>query len=266
MRLGHKNFAHMDKVLGRCFIGTSGWSYAHWGGGRFYPKGLDRGKWLPFLAEHFDTVEVNSTFYRLPEPEVVRRWRQAVGRHFRFAVKLWRQVTHLKQLSGAGLELRQFLEAVRPLRPRHGALLVQLPPSLSRNLALLDEFLGEFGDAMGRSRWPVAVEFRHPDWIDDSVYSLLDRYGAAVVLADMPRCHVSRPNAAGFVYVRRHGPGGRYRGCYPPSAIAEDARKVRAWLAEGREVFVYFNNDLGGHALDNARQLVAEVQRCGRAE
>ena len=244
---------------GRCYIGTSGWSYAHWAKGRFYPKGLKQGEWLGFFAERFGTVELNSSFYRVPKPEFIARWRTVTGGRFRFAVKLWRRITHEKRLVECGVELSSFLEVVGELKPKRGPLLVQLPPSLRKNVRRLDEFLATLKKAAGRVRWKVAVEFRHPDWLCDEVYELLTRHRAALCLADLPRCPITEPNDAPFVYVRRHGPGGGYRGCYAPEHIAADAERIRGWLRGGKDVFVYYNNDIGGHAVDNARQLIETV-------
>ena len=244
---------------GRCYIGTSGWSYAHWAKGRFYPKGLKQGEWLRFFAERFGTVELNSSFYRVPKPEFIARWRTVTGGRFRFAVKLWRRITHEKRLVECGVELSSFLEVVGELKPKRGPLLVQLPPSLRKNVRRLDEFLATLKKATGRVRWKVAVEFRHPDWLCDEVYELLTRYRVALCLADLPRCPITEPNDAPFVYVRRHGPGGGYRGCYAPEHIAADAERIRGWLRSGKDVFVYYNNDIGGHAVDNARQLIETV-------
>ena len=244
---------------GKCYIGTSGWSYPDWAKGRFYPKGLKQGEWLPFLARHFNTVELNASFYRLPRPEYIDRWREVTGGRFRFAVKLWRRVTHEKRLDDCDAELESFLRVVNELGPKRGPLLVQLPPSLHKEIALLDEFLANVEQAAGRSRWRVAVEFRNRDWLCDEVSRLLDRHRAALCLADLPRCSVTEPNDAPFVYVRRHGPGGGYRGCYTPEHIAADAKQVGAWLAAGRDVYVYYNNDIDGHAVDNAGQLMEAI-------
>ena len=244
---------------GKCYIGTSGWSYAHWAKGRFYPKGLKQGEWLSFFARHFGTVEINSTFYRMPKPEMVSRWQQVTGSRFRFAVKLWRRITHQKRLAGCGRELGDFFEVARLLGPKRGPLLVQLPPSMRKDVARLETFLAELKKVLGRSRWKVAIEFRNTDWLCEQVYELLDGHGAALCLADMERCPITEPNDVSFVYVRRHGPGGRYRGCYAPAHIAADADHVRGWLQAGKDVFVYYNNDIGGHAVDNARQLIEAV-------
>ena len=244
---------------GKCHIGTSGWSYAHWAKGRFYPKGLKQGEWLGFFAERFGTVELNSSFYRVPKPEFIARWRTVTGGRFRFAVKLWRRITHDKRLVACGSELKDFLAVVNELGPKRGPLLVQLPPSLRKDVGRLDEFLATLKKAAGPVRWKVAVEFRNRDWLCDEVRELLTRHRAALCLADLPRCPITEPNDAPFVYVRRHGPGGGYRGCYAPEHIAADAERIRGWLRSGKDVFVYYNNDIGGHAVDNARQLIETV-------
>jgi uncharacterized protein YecE (DUF72 family) len=244
---------------GKCHIGTSGWSYAHWAKGRFYPKGMKPGEWLRFFARHFDTVEINSSFYRLPKPDFVSRWRQVTGSRFRFAVKLWRRITHLKRLADCSRQLEDFFEIAGLLGPKRGPLLVQLPPSMRKDVARLDAFLTDLKKATGRSRWKVAVEFRNTDWLCKEIYELLNRHRVALCLADMERCPITEPNDVSFVYLRRHGPGGRYRGCYGAAHIAADADRIRGWLQAGREVFVYYNNDIDGHAVDNAHQLIEMV-------
>lgn len=244
---------------GKCYIGTSGWSYAHWAKGRFYPKGLKQGEWLPFFAQRFDTVEINASFYRLPRPAMITRWRDVTGSGFRFAVKLWQQVTHRKRLVDCAGELSTFFKVVGELGPRRGPLLVQLPPSLRRDDDLLDRFLRDLKRSAGRSRWRVALEFRNTDWLDDAIYKLLDRQRVALCLADLARCPITEPNDVSFVYIRRHGPGGPYSGCYTTEHIAADAGRICQWLSVGRDVYVYYNNDVDGHAVDNAKQLRATV-------
>lgn len=244
---------------GRCYIGTSGWSYAHWAKGCFYPKGLGQGQWLGSFAERFGTVEVNSSFCRLPKPEFVARWRSVTPTRFRFAAKLWRRITHDKRLLDCETELSSFLELAGELGSKRGPLLVQLPPSLRKDTGRLDEFLATLRKTAGRGRWKVAVEFRNRDWLCDEVYALLDRYKAALCLADLPRCPITEPNDAPFVYVRRHGPSGGYQGCYSSRHIGADAERIRHWLADGKDVYVYYNNDIDGHAVDNAGQLMEAV-------
>lgn len=246
---------------GKCYIGTSGWSYAHWAKGRFYPRGLKQGEWLQFFARHFGTVELNVSFYRLPNARMISRWRHLTGSRFRFAVKLWRRITHQKRLANCQQELRDFLDAAESLGPKRGPLLVQLPPSMRRDVPRLDAFLMNLKKAARPLRWKVAVEFRNADWLCEEVYELLDRRRVAMCLADMKRCPITEPNDVSFVYVRRHGPGGQYRGCYTPEQIAADANCIRGWLEADKDVFAYYNNDIDGHAVDNARQLAEAVGR-----
>ena len=236
-------------------VGTSGWSYAHWARGRFYPKGLPPGRWLPFLAQHFNTVELNASFYRPPRQAYIQRWCQLTPSRFRFAVKLWRRITHEKRLADCANELRSFLDLFKPLARKRAPLLVQLPPSLRPDLDRLEPFLTELKRALGRSRWRVAVEFRNDAWRCDRVYRLLDDFGVALCLADMPRCPFTEPNDAAFVYIRRHGPAGGYRASYSDNQLAADADRIRNWLRAGRDVYIYFNNDIDGYAVDNATRL-----------
>jgi len=195
------------------------------------------------------------TFYRLSTAAMVTRWRSATTGDFRFAVKLWRRITHEKRLVDCAAPLAAFLDVAAELGPRAGPLLVQLPPSLRKDTRLLDRFLSELRQAGQAWAWRVAVEFRDPDWLTEPVYEVLDRHGAALCLADMPKCPITEPNNADFVYVRRHGPGGGYRGRYTTEHVRQDAERIRQWLGQNRDVYCYYNNDIDGHAVDNARQL-----------
>ncbi len=242
--------------IGRHHIGTSGWSYPHWGKGRFYPKGTKPRDFLEYYSRHFGTVELNASFYRPPKPEIIERWREVVGSDFLFAVKLWRRITHEKKLKDCAPELRDFLPLMEGFGRKGGPLLIQLPPSLHRDDERLDSFLNDLSAGLGRKRWLIAVEFRHTTWLADPVYELLTRHRAACVLADHARCPIVEPNDVPFVYIRRHGPGGPCRGCYGEEHLAADAERVRGWLGAGRNVYAYFNNDVEGHAVANARRLI----------
>jgi len=244
---------------GAHFIGTSGWSYAHWSKGRFYPPGLKQGDWLKFYATRYRSVEINLSFYRIPPIALIDRWTLIVDDGFVFALKLWRGITHLKRLSDAEEWLDNFFEVANRLGDKRGPLLVQLPPSFKPDVPRLDDFLARLPEHMGGVSWRVAVEFRHPDWLTPDVYAVLDRHGAAACLADMARCPITEPNAVDFVYVRRHGVSGHADGRYTDEQIAQDAERIRAWLAQGRDVYVYYNNDIGGHAVDNARTLMERL-------
>ena len=241
---------------GRAYIGTSGWNYSHWRN-RFYPPGLPTRQWLQFLSQEFDTVEVNSSFYRLPRAETVARWSAEVPARFRIALKMWRAVTHYKKLVDCEHQLQQFFEAANRLPSnRRGPILVQLPPSLGLDLPRLNAFLHDLRRAAGASRWKVAVEFRRNDWLVPEVYQLLDQRRVAICLHDMhDHGDTEQPNNARFVYIRRHGPHGDYSGSYADDQLRRDAKRIAAWQDAGRTVFVYFNNDAQGHAIRDARRL-----------
>ncbi len=237
--------------MARIRIGTSGYMYRHWRG-LLYPEGLAQRRWLARYASLFDTVELNATFYRLPTPETVDRWRDASPRGFTFAVKGSRYLTHMKRLRDAGEGLRRFYRPVARFGAKLGPVLWQLPPHLAPDAARLDRFLARL--PAGRH----AVEFRDPDWYSDETCAVLDRHGAAFCEHDQ----VKRPPprlTGGFRYVRFHGTTGRYAGRYGASALRPFAEDYLDAAGRGVPVFVYFNNDVGGHAVRDALDLLALV-------
>lgn len=195
---------------------------------------------------------------------MIDRWQDAVPYRFRFAVKLWRGITHYRKLRGCAEHLQRFFVPFATMhRRKRGPLLIQLPPMLRRD-ERLEPFLDDLRDASAPSLWKLAIEFRHESWLCNDVYRLLDRRGVAVCLHDMAgAAPVAEPNDVPFVYVRRHGAGGRYRGCYSDAHIRADAERVRRWLAHGKSVFVYYNNDAEGYAVRNAEQLRERLIRSG---
>jgi uncharacterized protein YecE (DUF72 family) len=239
-------------VSARLFVGTSGYVYGHWRS-VFYPRSLPLRGWLPFYAQRFDTVELNSSFYRLPSAAAFRAWRAVVPEHFVFAVKASRFLTHLKRLRAPARPLALFLRRARWLDAKLGPVLVQLPERFDVDHARLDHFLRVLRRHAPRLR--VALELRHPSWLVDDTYALLARANVALCLHDWRRCPVAGPLTADFVYLRRHGTTKRYAGSYTDRMLRADARRARAWLRGGRDVYVYFNNDGGGAAVKNALRL-----------
>jgi uncharacterized protein YecE (DUF72 family) len=231
-------------------IGTSGYEYDHWQG-RVYPPDLGRSEHLSWYAEHFSTVELNATFYGLPGRDTVARWRDSVPRDFRFAVKLSRYGTHMKRLRDPRDWLDRFERAIRPLGSALGPVLVQLPPRWHRDPERLDAFLRAVPPD-----WRVSLEVRDPDWLDEAVYDVLREHGAALCVHDLIEDH-PRIATAGWVYLRFHGPDPhrRYTGSYTPQALSGAARRIRRQLHAGRDVYVYFNNDSDGHAVEDALDL-----------
>ncbi len=230
-------------------IGCSGWQYRHWRGS-FYPSGLAMHAWLGYYARSFDTVEVNNTFYRLPEAATFRAWAHRVPAGFLFAVKASRYLTHLRRLRDPEEPLARLFARARHLGRRLGPVLYQLPPAWPRDLPRLERFLA----ALPRGR-RHAVEFRDPDWYSLETFEVLERHGAALCLHDMQGSETPRRSCGPFVYLRLHGAGQRFGGRYPDAAIDGWADWLAARCEDGLPAFVYFNNDAGGHAPRDAARL-----------
>jgi uncharacterized protein YecE (DUF72 family) len=237
---------------GRVHIGTSGWSYAHWIGS-FYPEGTRTDAMLPFYAGRFGTVEINSTFYRLPES--AERWRLCVAPDFVFAVKASRYITHMKKLRDPADSTRAFFECIEPLRPQLGPVLFQLPPCWRFNEPRLAEFLASLP---GAHRY--AFELRDRSWLDERAYRLLEEHNAACCIYDLEGFLSPEIATSDFVYVRLHGPGAAYTGSYAGNALAAWSRRIDAWRAAGRDVYCYFDNDEAGYAAGNALALDAMLR------
>ena len=247
----------MPKRRGRLWIGTSGYVYRDWRG-RFYPRKLPARAWLPFYADRFDTLELNNSFYRLPEASTFRAWRQTVPDGFLFAVKASRYLTHLKRLKDPADPLRRFLTRARHLGPTLGPVLFQLPGMFHANGERLDTFLRVLARQRYVTGLRAVLEVRHASWMEPAILDRLRDAGVALCFHDWREMAVTAPVTADFVYVRRHGTAPRrYHGSYPDPMLRADARAIRGWLGAGRDVYVYFNNDFHGHAIRNAVTLRA---------
>ncbi len=231
------------------FVGTSGWIYPHWRG-VFYPPHLPPKAWFTYYAGHFDTVEINNTFYRLPGETAVRRWREQAPSGFLYALKASRYMTHMKKLHQVEEPLERFLERARLLEDHLGPLLYQLPPGWHFSPERLESFLRLLPQDLFH-----VFEFRHPSWFCAEAFSLLERYGAALCLPSMPGLESPRRAIGPAVYVRMHGATLLYASRYGQEELEDWAE----WLSEerraGRGIYVYFNNDAFGYAVENALQL-----------
>lgn len=230
-------------------IGTSGWYYAHWVG-PFYPEGTRPDGFLPFYARQFKTVELNNTFYRLPSEAAVGRWDERTPGGFRFACKASRYITHVKRLRDGRDSTAAYFEAVAPLGAKLGPVLFQLPPNLPADTARLAAFLQALPPAH-----PYVFEFRHDSWLCPATRSVLADYRAALCLHDFSERRIPDWKTADFAYLRFHGPAAHYGGCYDREMLRRLARRIRRWRNEDRDVYCYFNNDAGGHAVRNALDL-----------
>ncbi len=219
----------------RCRIGTSGWAYRWWRGA-FYPEKLRQGDWLAHYARVFDTVEINATFYRLPRPELLERWRTIAPEGFLYAVKASRQITHLRRLRDCEGELETFLQAARRLGPALGPLLYQLPPSLKADAGLLRDFLSLLPGDLRH-----VMEFRHESWFTGDIRAILETHGCAFCIHDHHGMTVPRWVTAPVVYWRFHGPA--QGTCYGEARLAAPAAEIRAQCERSEAVFAFFNND-----------------------
>ena len=238
-----------------CWIGTSGWYYAHWRE-RFYPQTLSQSRWLEFYAQHFPTVELNVTFYRLPQASVWQRWRETTPVNFRFAVKANRSITHLKRLREVQQPLAKFLEQVRLLGDKLGPILYQLPPYLQRDEDLLECFLPQLPPDCQN-----VIEFRHRSWYVESVYELLRHYGVAFCIHDRRGCATPVVTTTGFTYLRLHGSSGDYGDCYSDSELGMWIQRIRDLSQTLQAAYTYFNNDREGFAVVNAQTFSQMWQR-----
>lgn len=231
----------------RIRIGTSGWDYTHWRG-RFYPKDEPREEWFRTYVLSFETVEINNTFYQQPGPDTLDAWRRQAPRGFRYAVKAHRYITHLKRLKDPEAPLDRFFAAVRRLGSSLGPVLYQLPPNWNPNHERLESFVEQLpGDLVH------VIEFRNRAWLDSPTYRLLANGGIALCVHDLLPRHPRRVTGP-IAYVRLHGAGKKYGGRYRKQQLESWARWIRD-VSSDHEVFVYFNNDQGAHAVSDARRL-----------
>jgi uncharacterized protein YecE (DUF72 family) len=231
------------------YVGTSGWHYPRWQG-LFYPRDLAPAAWLGYYAQHFATVEINASFYRLPSSATARVWKNATPAGFTFAIKASRYITHMKKLRAPRASLRAFLAVTRALGNKCGPLLFQLPPRWRCN----PERLAAFLKALPANR-ECAFELRDPSWHSPEVYALLRRYNAAFCIYELGGFESPQVITADFAYIRLHGPAAyAYGGSYSASALETWANRIRSWK-KLRRVYVYFDNDEAGYAARNALML-----------
>jgi len=233
-------------------IGSAGWAFKEWRG-PFYPEKLPQREWLRHYASAFETVEVNSTFYRLPSEGTVRGWVEQTPAGFRFAVKASRYITHVKKLNSPEKYIERFLAGIEPLTAasKLEAVLWQLPPSLRRNDERLDDALAAIRErAPGRH----AVEFRHESWFAGDVYALLREHGVALAIADNPDFPFQRRElTTDWTYIRLHR-GGTAGAGYGARELAGWRRRIAKW-AQSVDVLAYLNNDQQALAVDAAAAL-----------
>lgn len=234
----------------KIFIGTSGYSYFHWWDGVFYPADLPQHKWLEYYCQHFDTVELNNTFYRLPNEKTFKSWYERTPKNFIFAVKVNRYITGIKRLTDVNEALKLFLRRVDILKEKLGVLLFQFPPNFKLNFERLKEFL-----KILPNYYRSCFEFRHKTWFVKEVYELLHRKNISFCIADWPNFDISPEITGDFLYIRRHGVtqnGRLYSNCYTNKELKDLVRLVKRY---NLDAYIYFNNDAYGYAVKNAMEL-----------
>lgn len=233
-------------------VGTSGWQYKDWNG-RFYPEDVKGKTQLEYYSKHFDTVEINTTFYHMPRLSSVESWEKSVPDNFCFVVKLNRYLTHTKRLKNDeqfNERLRAFLNLLKPMRSKLAIVLAQLPPNLQASSERLEGLARHFKSI------PLAVEFRHASWFNDEIYSLMRKYNLANVVNSSPgRWPASKEITADFAYLRFHGSKRLYRSSYSSKELENWAGFIKKEAIGCKRVFCFFNNDYNAVAIRNAKSL-----------
>jgi uncharacterized protein YecE (DUF72 family) len=231
-------------VREKVWVGTSGYNYPEWKG-NFYPETLSAAKMLPYYAERFTTVEINYTFYRMPNEKIVSGWAAQTPGAFKFTLKAPKRITHDKRLKDVGDLVRGFCEVAGTLGDRLGALLFQLPPTFKKNLDVFDAFL----DALP-PKVIAAFEFRHDSWHDDAVFDRLRARNLALCIADSADRSTPLVETADYGYLRLRDEG------YQPDDIVRWAETLKARTAAWRETYVYFKHEEEGKGPEFAAQLL----------
>ena len=223
-----------------------------------FPASFENASRLTYYASLFNSIEINSSFYKIPQATTVSKWAASVPAGFKFTFKLWKGITHNKDLNFNEADVAAFFNAINSVQDKKGCLLIQFPPSLKmESIAQLDQLLSCIKKIDITKNWMVAVEFRNKSWYHENVFNLLNFYNAAIVIQDIPKSATPFLNhKTDFIYIRFHGPSGNYRDSYSSDFLNEYASYVKEWIEEGKAVYVYFNNTMGD-AFQNIKTLNA---------
>ncbi len=220
-----------------------------------YPPPYENASRLTYYSTLYNSIEFNSSFYKVLQAATVTKWTGSVMDDFKFTFKLWKEITHCKELNFKTEDVDRFLKAVNNVENKNGCLLIQFPPSLGKEHVLQLKNLLSCVREIDSMNWQIAIEFRNKAWYNDAVFSILNYFKAALVIHDIPKSATPLINhASDFIYLRFHGPTGNYRDTYPADFLSEYAIYINEWIAEGKEVYAYFNNTMG-EALNNLKSL-----------
>lgn len=227
----------------------------------YYPEDFKEKSRLCYYASLMNSIEINSSFYKIPQLVTIKKWAADVPEDFKFTFKLFREITHNKSLAFDTTLVAKFFEVIAGVEHKKGCLLVQFPPSIHiRHFAQLRFLMSVIRANDPNDHWKIAFEFRHPSLYLDEVAEILAEFGFGMVIHDkFPNGALVKENQLAFTYLRFHGPGGDYRGSYSDQILGEYADYILEWLAEGKKVFVYFNNTMG-NALGNLSTLRSYLQ------
>ena len=239
----------MSATRGKTYIGTSGWVYPHWKE-VFYPSDLGDDAYLQFYNRHFRAVEINNSFYNLPETTTFANWRKTTSDDFTFAVKASRYITHMKKLKDPKQGWTKLIGRARRLGDKLGPILFQLPPRWHVNVERLAGML----DVLPRT-YRYTFEFRDESWFRTEVYETLSQYNAAFCIYELAGTASPKETTADFVYVRLHGPSDAYQGEYTPAVLSGWAGAFSTWRNQGKDIYCFFDNDQNAYAVRNASQL-----------
>jgi uncharacterized protein YecE (DUF72 family) len=225
-----------------------------------YPAAYKGASRLTYYGSLYNSIEINSIFYKLPKGATIRKWSESVPPHFRFTFKLSKSITHSKDLAFASSDVIAFMNVVGHVDEKKGCLLIQFPPSLKHDhLDQVEDLLLQLKAADPKGEWKLAVEFRNRSWYSEATYSFLQKYGVTLVQHDFPSSATPEMFITGnCVYMRFHGPDGKYKGSYTDEALLATSRQIKMYIAEGKQVYVYFNNTMGdaAHNLQTLNGLV----------
>jgi uncharacterized protein YecE (DUF72 family) len=221
-----------------------------------FPPPYEQASRLTYYASLFNSIEINSSFYKVPQSTTVARWAESVPENFKFTFKLWKEITHSRGLNFRETDVVQFFRSINAVQDKKGCMLIQFPPSLGVDrMAQLEKLLSCIQDLNSTQDWKIAVEFRNKTCYQEHIYELLDSYTAAIVVQDIPNSATPfLDHTADFMYIRFHGPTGNYRDSYSEDFLNEYACYVNEWIEAGKTVFVYFNNTMG-EALSNLKTI-----------
>lgn len=212
-----------------------------------FPEPHQHSSRLTYYATFFNSIEINSTFYKLPLARTVSNWVASVPDEFKFTFKLWREITHIKELDFKESDVESFFDVISKANNKKGCILIQFPPSFGNvHIRQLDLLLRCIARSNVNHAWKIAVEFRNKSWYRQETYDVLTAYKAGLVIQDIPKSTTPLINhVSDFIYVRFHGPTGNYRDSYSEHFLTEYATYIKEWLEDGKTVYTYFNNTMG---------------------